>query len=76
MKLLQHGNCRSCKAPIFWAENHKGRRIPLDIKSVEDGNLEVVFRGQRPALALQRTEIRWRTVGVKLFKSHFATCPK
>jgi hypothetical protein len=65
--------CRSCGAPIVWAETVKGRRIPIDAQPAHDGNIRLEDRGQFvPPLAhvltgqIENTQ-RWR--------SHFASCP-
>jgi hypothetical protein len=65
--------CRTCEAPILWAETVKGRRIPLDAQPAHDGNIRLEERGQYVTpLAIIVTG---RVEGVTLYKSHFATCP-
>jgi len=63
--------CRSCGAPILWAETPKGKRIPIDPTPVPDGNIFLVTReGGRPPLAMPAI-----TGNPDRWKSHFATCP-
>jgi hypothetical protein len=64
--------CRSCNAPIRWAETEKGRRIPIDAQPVEDGNIVLQDRGKfRPPLAIVHFI---PPQDVTVYKSHFATC--
>lgn len=67
--------CNSCGAEIRWALTAKnGKRMPVDVKPVDDGNLVVEYRNggdeARPATDADRRVKR------PLFKSHFATCPQ
>lgn len=63
--------CRSCQAPIIWAESTTGARIPLDEKPITgpvytlDKDLlgETVANPVRPA------------PGAEVHRSHFETCP-
>lgn len=58
-------HCRSCDAPIEWAITVKGSRIPLDIGSHPNANINVgpdgIARVVEPG------------AGVRI--SHLATCP-
>lgn len=60
-------NCRSCRARLLWAFTEKGRRIPLDPKTVDDGNIQL-----REGVAVV---VGQASPGVLLYKSHFSTCP-
>jgi len=70
--------CRSCKAPIFWAETARGAWIPIDEKPVVDGNLGITLvqdgRITRAhARALRQNDLFDSTAD--RYVSHFATCP-
>jgi hypothetical protein len=67
--------CRSCHAPLIWAETVKGRHMPLDKQPAHDGNIRLDYsRGDyQPPIAIVVTG---RVPdNVKLYTSHFATCP-
>lgn len=79
--------CRSCKASIEWAVSEgKRRRLPVDAVPVADGNilLRHVHRGTPPVAhvvgADERAELERQAANrgdeLRLFKSHFATCPQ
>ena len=57
--------CRSCKAPIIWAESVKGKKMPIDAERVDDGNFEIVG-GQAFTVANSGPH----------YQSHFASCPE
>lgn len=78
------GKCRSCPAPIIWAEteakeNKPGRKIPIDAdpdnhgyaKIVEGGNL--AFTGQTTGEDLP--VVRYVPKAVGRHVTHFSTCP-
>jgi hypothetical protein len=74
--------CRSCGAPIVWAETEAGRRMPVDADTDPDGNVLVVpdpVTGELVALIdseakpLAKRERTWPE-GTR-HRSHFATCP-
>jgi hypothetical protein len=66
--------CRSCGAPIFWAQTEQGRRIPLDAKPVRNGNLELyVPQGKHPVVGELLT-VSYREPGQGTYRAHFATC--
>jgi hypothetical protein len=62
--------CNSCGAEIFWVVTEAGRRMPVDAKPVENGNIMVTDDGKASY-----------SKGADLFQpgpryvSHFATCP-
>lgn len=65
--------CRSCGAPILWAETVKGRSIPIDVQPVHDGNIRLEQRDALPPLAIVLTgQIE---NNMQRFRSHFASCP-
>ena len=58
------GRCRSCGAPVEWAETLKGKRMPFD--------------GEIVAVRTQGSPIWERVieyVDTTVTPSHFATCP-
>lgn len=57
--------CRTCPAQITWARTEKGKRIPLDVGRVPDGNITVDAEGVA----------HYVTPGTGDRVSHFATCP-
>lgn len=63
--------CRSCGAPIIFAVTAKGRRMPLDLVRVPEGNIEVDIGDAGSLLA----SVVPSGSAPTLYKSHFATCP-
>jgi hypothetical protein len=49
--------CRSCDAPMFWAETSRGKRIPLDQQPVHDGNMRIILRPGLIPLAFSLKEL-------------------
>lgn len=77
--------CRSCKEPIEWVHTEKGKAMPVDKEPVPDGNLVLSMRGERWPVAIYqsqadieklRKQAANRGEELRLFKSHFATCPQ
>jgi hypothetical protein len=70
--------CRSCGARIRFAETEKGRRMPIDVKPSENGNVQLIPGVKGPVaivLGGQRLEeFRKSHPTWPLFTSHFATC--
>jgi hypothetical protein len=64
-------SCSSCGASIIWAETAKGKRMPVDARPSEGGN---ILLEQRPGLA-PLVDVRSGVVEGGRF-SHFATCPQ
>lgn len=77
--------CRSCDAPIEWAVTANGKRMPIDAEPTTDGTILLRHRyvGEPPEAIVQTAEERaelerqaaTRGEELRLFKSHFATCP-
>lgn len=78
-------HCSSCSAAIEWAVTEKGKRMPVDAEPVEGGTIllqhfhvgeppvaHVTTADERDELAVQA---RNRGDTLRLFVSHFATCP-
>lgn len=64
--------CRSCDAAIFWAVTERGRRIPIDVEPVANGNITLSdFSDGLRATYLRKDE----TTRHDRYVSHFATCP-
>jgi hypothetical protein len=73
--------CRSCDAPMFWAETVNGKRIPIDAVPVHDGNIRIIQRPNLIPLAVYQTQIEtfkhWpKIASAETYVSHFATCPQ
>lgn len=64
--------CKSCNAPIRWAQTEAGRAFPLDAQPVLGGNVELTTvtnrHGARVEVARVVADGEWRT--------HFQTCPQ
>ena len=60
--------CRSCGAELLWGETKNGKRIPLDVTTAIDGNLELDGRSVRHVTPDANA------LGNR-YKSHFVTCP-
>jgi hypothetical protein len=66
--------CRSCKAPIFFAQIlSSGKPIPIDFAPVPDGNLVTVDPAGRQVQVLAPSEIAGYP-GHK-YQPHFRSCP-
>lgn len=62
-------SCRSCEAPITWAETASGKSMPLDEVPTPKGNMVLIAGKTRGATDEDRRLHR------PLYTSHFATCP-
>jgi hypothetical protein len=65
----------------MWSITITGRRMPLDIKPVETGNIVLGIRHQQPPLAKYQTnqqlaEAKAENPHARFYVSHFATCPE
>jgi hypothetical protein len=60
--------CRSCGAPLLWAQTTAGKNMPLDAAPTANGNIEL-----RHGLARYVTPDANATT--PRYTSHFATCP-
>jgi len=61
--------CRTCEAPVIWAETRSGKPMPLDEKPSGNGNMAYV---NGKAWVATDEDRRLRR---PLHTSHFATCP-
>jgi hypothetical protein len=77
--------CRSCGAPVDWTRTTAGTAMPVDAEPVEAGTIQLVHSavGRPPAARfvaaderaeLERQDER-RGERLRLFVSHFSTCP-
>lgn len=66
--------CRSCQAPIVWAEIG-GKRIPLDAQPVDGGNLAVRREAGGRLVARPITADHPPLPDEHAGITHFATCP-
>lgn len=62
------GTCRSCSAPIEWAETIRGKRMPFDPPIVS-------VRSQGSVLAEGDGRVV-EDVDTSITSSHFVTCPQ
>lgn len=77
------GHCRSCDAPIRWAQHSvTGRNMPIDAAHNPDGNVVVVdwlnvgdpTKTPTPVVAVGKAALDKAINGYR-YTSHFATCP-
>ncbi len=77
------GRCRACDAPMLWALTDAGKKMPLDPRPREDGN--VAFVGRLGSIAVFGKAAKARMVEararngedpIEWYVSHFATCPE
>ncbi len=61
--------CRTCEAPVLWAETAAGKKMPLDAVPVPTGTMAYVHGKCWPVTAEDRKLHR------ELYTSHFVTCP-
>lgn len=69
--------CRSCRAPIVWAQTVNGDAMPVNAAPDAGGNVMLgLERGQLKAHTLKRGQAAGaRAAGRELYRSHFADCP-
>jgi hypothetical protein len=79
--------CASCKAPLIWATTERGKRMPVDSEPVTGGNILLSHRHVgEPPVALPQAKAALEQLAaeherspqegpLRLFTSHFATCP-
>lgn len=67
------GECRSCKAPVYWCVSGTGTRIPVDVEVRENGNIQLHWNGER-ILAVHLGGNAAAHPGPKRWPHH-ATCP-
>jgi hypothetical protein len=69
--------CRSCRAPILWAQTERGRRIPLDPEPYtgdDSRGLFVIRHDDDCVWVLATTPDAFP--GEPHYRSHFVTCPQ
>jgi hypothetical protein len=65
--------CRSCPAPIIWAETENGKRMPVNAEPATGGNVRLRERpGQTPLAVVLKTAETFGKTGLRT--SHFVTC--
>lgn len=69
--MLRPVPCKTCHAQVYWVETETGKRMPVDAKPVEDGNIIFVNK-KAHVLRLGETP----EPDVKRWVSHFVTCPQ
>lgn len=77
------GKCRGCDARILWVFTPLGKRMPLDPRPVENGNVridELVYRaivlGKAARERLNAAHAKNGQAPIDWYVSHFATCPE
>lgn len=66
--------CRSCAAPVIWAVDEKGAKLPIDAEPVADGALQLEWRGGPLPLA-RKVSVKLAFGRRNLRRSHFKSCP-
>ena len=80
---MKVANCRSCDAPIIWAETAaNGKRMPVDADPLPtDRAFRLVGFGGRDIDEIDEQEtpiavfVAMRAPDERLYVSHFSTCP-
>lgn len=68
--------CRSCEAPIFWAEMVSGRKAPVDLDPPRfGGNVEILDIEKDTPTARVIRKGEEVPADVVRFALHFVTCP-
>lgn len=81
-------HCRDCGRDIVWARTNNGKPMPLEVPASDSGNVAALVPAQQRvgddmALGLGTLAVvlagdvldEARERGVRLYVSHFATCP-
>lgn len=66
------GQCRSCGAPVYFAVTATGKAMPVDVSPREDGNIQLLWDGQRIAAVYLGGDLSKHPGPRRI--SHFATC--
>lgn len=73
---MKTDKCRSCGRPIIWCFMVKsGKRMPVDAKPAEDGNVAIDQIGDGPVTAVVAGPCS-PLFPEPRYTSHFATCPE
>lgn len=68
---LPQGQCKSCKARIYWVPHHKsGTPAPIDVRPNPQGNI-IIEQGHYRIVGPARTD-----EATPHYTNHFATCPQ
>jgi hypothetical protein len=62
--------CRSCRAPIVWAETESGKRMPLDPEPDNESGGVVMMNGKAHVMKKPHSY-----EGMTKYRSHFSSCP-
>jgi hypothetical protein len=81
VSLRSDATCRSCGAPMRWAESLTTKKqMPLDVEPTETGNIGVVEWVERPSRLPLPIVAYNPSTGTQAtpyrYTSHFATCPQ
>lgn len=72
--MMHQSTCRSCGRPIRWAKTPGGKAMPLDLEPHPQGNVTLGEDGMAQVLGDMLTRAAAANAGVRLYRSHFATC--
>lgn len=79
---MKTAECRSCGAPMIWAETANGKRMPVDADPVEGASFVLVEApddGRLLAIHVSKAWPDYMAAGevdaADRYTSHFATCP-
>lgn len=63
--------CSSCSEPIIWCRTETGKRMPVNVEPIPEGNL-VLSPGPLPTV--RSVSRAGREPGQRLYVSHFSSC--
>lgn len=72
---IEFGTCKSCGAKMMWAVTENGKRIPLDLDPVSNGNMILVHGPDRSVVTAHYLKKDEETTEDR-YTSHFASCPQ
>lgn len=70
--------CRSCGALILWVQWPSGKRMPVDVGPVQDGDIVLTWRRtENVLLAARASQLdEEHRAGRNKYVSHFSSCPQ
>ena len=78
---VQTSNCRKCGAVIVWMKSKKGKNVPVNVDSVDEGALEweepsATNRDWSPKFVYGKHEAHFNTCEVEQQEKSGGNCPK